>query len=309
MAQPEPQKTPISVRHRLEDMAGAALIGLVMRLPYARRVRTMGWVFRRVLGPLGFNRRTRANLAYVCPDLSAAETRRLCAEVADNFGRVLIELHSGREFAERTAHFPIGGPGLAQLDDAHAAGRPVVLVSAHFGNYDAWRAGLIARGFSVGGLYKPMSNPATNARYVPTIEEIGQPLFPRGNAGMAGMIRFLRRGGMLGLLGDLYVSDGELLDFLGKPARTATSAAKMALKYDALLVPLYATRDADGLNFTIEVETPIPHSDATTMTQALNDSAAARIRENPGQWFWVHRRWKHNQPEEAQTAGPSQRAG
>ena len=110
------------------------------------------------------------------------------------------------------------------------------------------------------------------------------------------MIRFVKSGGMLGLLGDHYMSRGELLDFLGKPAWTATSAAKMALKYKALLVPLYATRNPDGLTFTIEVEEPIPHSDALTMTQALNDSAGRRVRGHMGQWFWLHRRWKRADP-------------
>ncbi len=287
-----PAPDRLSLRHRIEDRAGAAVIGAVRLLPYRWRIPAMGWFFRRVLGPLALNRRVRDNLAHVFPDLPAAEVKRLCAEVCDNFGRSLIELHSGAEFARHAATLPIGGPGLAALDEAHAQARPVILVSAHFGNYDAWRAGLTARGFRVGGLYKPMKNPASNARYVATIENVAKPLFPRGNAGMAAMIRFVRSGGMLGVLGDTHMRHGALLDFLGQPAWTATSAAKMALKYDALLVPVYATRNPDGLTFAIEVEEPIPHSDALTMTQALNDSAAARVRGTMGQWFWLHRRWK-----------------
>jgi KDO2-lipid IV(A) lauroyltransferase len=144
----------------------------------------------------------------------------------------------------------------------------------------------------------PMTNPAANRRYLDKLGEIGSPLFPRGAAGMSDMIRFLRGGGMLLLLGDHYMAGGELIDFLGKPAWTATSAAKLALKYDALLVPIYATRNRDGLSFTIEVEPPVPHSDPLTMTRALNDSASARVRATPGQWFWLHRRWK-NAPDTA----------
>jgi len=261
-------------------------------LPYRRRVPAMGWFSRTILGPLAMNRRTRANLALIFPDMPEPEVRRICRAVADNFGRSFIELHAGPKFAELAATLPIGGPGLAALDAAHHANRPVILVSAHFGNYDAWRAGLTARGYRVGGLYMPMKNPAANRRYVSTIESIASPLFPRGSEGMANMIRFLRSGGMLGLLGDHAMAGGEMLDFLGKPALTATSAAKMALKYNALLVPLYATRNPDGLNFTIDVENPIAHTDAITMTQAINDSTTARVRGHMGQWFWLHRRWK-----------------
>lgn len=291
MARPSSPDTP-TLRHRIDDAATAAIIGVMRLLPYRWRVPAMGWFSRTVLGPLALNRRVRENLRHVFPDLPPAEVRRICREVADNFGRSFIELHSGPEFARFAATLPIGGPGLAALDEAHARQRPVILVSAHFGNYDAWRSGLSARGFRVGGLYMPMTNPAANRRYVATIESIAKPLFPRGAEGLADMIRFLRGGGMLGLLGDHYMATGELVDFLGKPAWTATSAAKMALKYNALLVPLYATRNPDGLTFTIEVEDPIPHSDALTMTQALNDSASARVRGHLGQWFWLHRRWK-----------------
>ena len=292
---PTPAPDRPTLRHRLEDAATAAIIGTVRLLPYRRRLAAMSWFFRRILGPLALNRRVRENLALVFPDLPETEVAAICTGVADNFGRSFIELHSGPEFARFAATLPIGGPGLAALDQAHAQGQPVVLVSAHFGNYDAWRAGLAARGFRVGGLYMPMTNPLANRRYVVTIESIASPLYPRGSEGMTDMLRFLRSGGMLGLLGDHYMARGDLLPFLGKPAWTATSAAKMALKYKALLVPLYATRNADGITFTIDVEAPIPHTDALTMTQALNDSTSARVRAHPGQWFWLHRRWKNTE--------------
>lgn len=291
-----PAKPPaddrLTLRHWLQDRAATAITGTVLQLPYRHRVAAMGWFSRAILRPLFMTGRIRANLRHVWPDLPRDERRRIERAVADNFGRSLIELQSGTEFAAHAATMPIHGPGLAALEQAHAMGRPVILVSAHFGNYDAWRAGLSARGFRVGGLYKPLSNPASNRRYVATIESIAKPLFPRGTEGLAAMIRFLRSGGMLGILGDLHISHGEVLPFLGKPALTATSAAKLALKYDALLVPLYATRNPDGLSFDIEVEAPIPHSDAIAMTRALNDSATARVRAHPGQWFWLHRRWK-----------------
>ena len=66
----------------------------------------------------------------------------------------------------------------------------------------------------------------------------------------------------------------------------------MALKHDALLVPIYGLRLKDGFGFEMRIEAPIAHSDPETMTQALNDSLAAMIRAAPNQWFWMHRRWK-----------------
>ena len=279
-------------RQRLIEVAGRLPLDLTRLLPYAARVRFMGWLGRNLLGPVAMNRRTRANLRRIWPDLPRSEVRRLCRASADAFGRTVIELNSGTDFARHAARQPITGPGLAALEAAQARGQPVILMSAHFGNYDVVRAGLTARGFRVGGLYKPLNNPRLNARYVARIGRIAQPLFPAGRAGLAQMVQFLKSGGMLGILNDQHEGTGVLLPFLGHPALTALSAAKLALKYDALLVPVYAIRAPDGLNFTVEVEEPIPPSDPETMTRAYNDSVSARIRAHPGQWFWAHRRWK-----------------
>jgi Kdo2-lipid IVA lauroyltransferase/acyltransferase len=144
----------------------------------------------------------------------------------------------------------------------------------------------------MGGLYRLMNNPYSNAHYVASVEGVGGRAFPRDRRGLVGFVRVLRGGGQGAILIDQYFGGGELLDFLGKPAPTVLSAAEMALKSDALLVPIYAERLENGLDFDVSVEAPIPHGDARSMTQALNDSLAARVRARPEQWFWVHRRWK-----------------
>ena len=278
---------------RLVSGAFRALIFVLLLLPYGMRVRLSGWLFARVVAPLaGYSQRIRDNLAKVLPDLPEAEVRRLIREVPNNVGRTLIEIYSGASFIAHVTSSPLAGPGLAALDAANEAGRPVILVTGHFGNYDASRAALIARGYRVGALYNPMANRYFNEHYVKAISSVGTPLFARGKRGMADMIRFLRSGGMLGLLIDQRMIRGERLTFFGQEALTALSAAELALKYDALVVPTYGIRKPDGLNFDIIIEAPIPHGTPEAMTQALNNSLEAVVRQNMGQWFWIHRRWK-----------------
>lgn len=277
----------------LLDRALRGLIGGLLWVPYRWRVPLCGWVMAQLVAPLvGYRARVRDNLARVRPDLPAAEVRRLMRAVPDNAGRTLIEIYSGPEFAARVARMPIAGPGLAALNRAQAAGRPVVLVSGHFGNYDAGRAALIARGYRVGALYRPMSNRYFNEHYVQAMQSIGRPMFPRGKPGLADMVRFLRGGGMLAMLIDQHFHRGARLSFFGHDALTALSAAEMALRYDAELVPFYGIRQPDGIHFQIAVEAPIPRGTPEAMTQALNDSLEALVRQHMDQWFWVHRRWK-----------------
>ncbi len=282
-----------SLRDKAISLGARALIGVACALPYRWRVPMVGWVVSRWVAPLaGWRKRIRDNLALTFPDMPQAEVERMVRAVPDNVGRTLIEMYSGAEFVARATRRPPEGPGLAHLDRAHAEGRPVVVVSGHIGNYDAGRAALIARGFRFGGLYSPMHNRFFNDHYVAAISAIGTPLFPRGREGLAGMVRFLRAGGMLGMVIDQHMGHGEDLTFLGQTARTALSAAELALKYDALLVPSYAIRLPNGLDFKVVVEAPIPAGTPEEMTQALNDSLDAMVRAHMDQWLWIHQRWK-----------------
>lgn len=277
----------------VQDRLYRLVLGVLLALPYRWRVPLAGWLLAYVVAPLaGYDRRVRDNLAKILPDLSEGEVRRMCREVPRNVGRTLIELYSGPAFVREVTREPLSGAGLPALDEAHRTGRPVILVTGHFGNYDASRAALIARGYRVGGLYRPMDNGWFNDHYVAAISKIGTPLFPRGRKGLADMVRFLRGGGMLGMVIDQHMGDGARLTFFGETALTSLAAAELALKYDALVIPTYGIRRPDGLSFDIVIEAPIPHGTPQEMTQALNDSLEALVRRHPEQWFWIHRRWK-----------------
>ncbi len=280
-------------RHWLVNGALRTIIHTALLMPYRMRVPFVGWIVRNFISRVaGYDKAARQHVAMIWPDLPAAEQRRIANACLDNAGRTFIENYSARDFPARLADNPIDGPGWLALQEAAASERPVILVTGHYGNYEATRAALVGRGFSVGGLYRDMSNPYFNAHYIKTMQAFGGPVFPQGRKGTAGFVRHLKAGGQLVLLFDQHVIGAPILDFLGHPARTATSAAELALRYDAVLIPFYGIRQADGLSFQTVLEAPIPASDPETMTLALNQSLAARIKEDPGQWFWVHRRWR-----------------
>jgi KDO2-lipid IV(A) lauroyltransferase len=254
----------------------------------------MGWLAAQVIAPVaGWRARVRANLAHVCPELPKTEVEKLARAVPNNAGRTLIEIYSGSDFVSRVKDSPIEGPGMAALEQARAQGRPVILVTAHFGNYDVARAALSARGHNMGALYRRMNNPYFNPHYVRSIGKIGQPLFEQGRRGMVQMVKHLRAGGVLGILSDVYFGNGVAMPFFGKPAMTSLATAEMALKYDAVLIPTFAIRQDNGLDFVIRLEPPVPHSDPVTMTQAVNAQLESLVRQHMGQWFWIHRRWKN----------------
>lgn len=287
----------------VDRIARSVIAGLLL-LPHPTRVAAMGWIARNVVGPLtGFTRRARANLAYIWPDMPEQDRRRIAHKVLDNAGRVIIENYATEDQLARAATWNTHGPGLDAAHAALAEGRPILFVSGHFGNYQAARAAMNVRGFSLGGLYRPLNNGYFNDHYVRTVEAVGGPAFARGRRGLASFMRHVKDGGHGALLIDQYYGDGVVVDFLGKPAPTAQSVGEIALKYNALVIPIYARRLDNGIDFDVLLEAPVPHTDAQTMTQALMDSLGAQVRERPGQWFWVHRRWKPDRQAARAAAG------
>lgn len=294
-AKPE-EPAALPLRDRLISGLLIGLIRLLGLLPYRLRVPMMGWIVSHVVGPvIGYRRRVRENLTMIFPEMPAAEKNRLARAVPDQIGRTLAELFSPEDLKATAAATPVTGPGAAALDAAREAGRPVIIVSGHIGNYDIARSILIRRGHKVGGLYRSMNYKGFNDFYVSRISQVGTPLFLRGRRGMGEMVKFLKEGNAIALLIDQHMGAGAPLKFFGRTAYTALSAAELALRYDALVVPCYGIRQPDGMSFEMVIEEPVPHGTPEEMTQALNDSLEAQVRAHMEQWLWVHRRWKEQE--------------
>ncbi|MGJ8622205.1 MAG: lysophospholipid acyltransferase family protein [Yoonia sp.] len=274
------------------DLLFRGLIAGLMKLPYERRVATMGWITRKILAPAaGYLHRADANLTLIYPDMPPQERKAIARACCDNFGRTIIENYSWPELGERMAQVTPTGAGLSALQEAAAAKRPVIFATGHFGNHEAARHLLTAQGYTVGGFYRPMNNPFFNTHYVATMSSWGGPVFAKGRQGTLGFVRHLHKGGMGTIFIDV-AARGKVLPFLGQPARTSLSPAEIALKLDAVIIPYFAIRQPDGLTFAVEVEAPITHATPKKMMLEMNQRLEAQITRNPAQWFWVHRRWK-----------------
>ncbi|WP_170382703.1 lysophospholipid acyltransferase family protein [Ruegeria atlantica] len=269
------------------------LIGAMRLLPYERRIATMGAIVRGVAPLVGFTKRVQRNLKLTCPDLPNSEVKRICRAVPDNAGRAIMEHFSPEDFTKRQAKAKVSGSGIAAFDAAVAEGRPVMMITAHFGHYLAARIALQNRsGQPIGCLYRRMANPYFNDMYVEAFYKTGAPMFEQGRRGMVEMVRSLKKGGIIAIVSDLHAHGGEELTFFGKPAVTSVLNAELAIKYKAVLIPCYAIRQPNGIDFEIVLHDPVPHTDPTTMTQFTNDDLEAIVRQHMGQWFWIHRRWK-----------------
>ena len=96
------------------------------------------------------------------------------------------------------------------------------------------------------------------------------------------------------ILMDQHTYGGSLLDFLGRPARTVTSAARLGIRYGYPIVVGSFVRIAP-YRYRLVGGDPIVFAKGTdrdVATQLLNDRLAAAIRKYPEQYLWMHRRWR-----------------
>ncbi len=257
----------------------------------ARNLGTLAGVVTRWFPPARW--RIEPDLKRVFPDMPRKDRVRLCRDIGRNMGRTLFEIYHCDEFQQFRHKITASGPGLEALRSARAQGKGAIIVSGHFGQWEAIRSVLSAQGMPAGAVYRPQTNRHYQRRLLAGIEAGGLPILPTGRAGTKALVSHLRAGGLVAILLDEKTADGARLPFLGHDALTSLAAARLALKFDVPMVPAYGTRTGPaGNTFEVDFEAPIPPSDPETMTQAFNDSLSARIRETPDQWYWLLRRWK-----------------
>jgi len=216
---------------------------------------------------------------------------KLGQDMGRHMGRTLFEIYHDIEFQTQHHKFRVSGPGLDALKESNSAGKGAIIVSGHFGQWEAVRAAIKMHGMESGAVYRPHKNRHYERRILAGIEAGGRPILATGRVGTKALVRHVRNGGIISILLDEKYSEGVKIPFLGHDALTSLSAAQLALKYDLLMIPSYGIRIGDGNAFCVEFEAPIPHTDSITMTREFNDSLSARIIKNPEQWYWMLRRW------------------
>lgn len=288
------QRDEATTSDRLLDRTLGGFLAVAARLPYERRIALAGALGKRLIArPSGYRQRILNNLDYVWPDRPLAERLAIADQAADNSARILMETFSLGELGDRMAQVEPEGAGIAALQAAQQAGRPIAMMTAHFGNHEAAWVCMLRHGVDVGVLYRPLSNALINQRYEDMADANGfGPRFPQNRKGLGNLLRHMKAGGAAMMLNDIYSGSGIEMDFLGKPARTSLSPAELALRLDALVLPFFAIRQPDGVSFRVEVEAPVEATDPVEMTRLINDRVEARIARHPGQWLWTHRRWK-----------------
>ncbi len=204
-----------------------------------------------------------------------------------------IDLSNYRDYIELVGHEPI-------LDQMLTGGRPMIFLSGHYGNWElaGYVFGLF--GFPTVSIARTLDNPYLD-RYLRSFRErTGQLLVPK-SGGFEQMEDTLRSGKVLSFLADQDAGQrGLYVDFFGRPASTHKAIALLAIEHQAPVIVGVARRIGPGFRYEIRCEDIIDPADLAgdpdavrQLTQRFTSALERLIRQDPTQYLWLHRRWKH----------------
>lgn len=263
------------------------------------------WVGRR-LGDLAYwalpGRRTvaRQNLARAFGEKrSRRDLYRLCRESFRHLGMTLVEACTFFFRPPSVLLSRVEVQGADHLKSAAAQGRGILLLTAHYGNWELLAAAHALTGYPLSVVVRPLDSPALDRLVTRFRERSGVAVIAKRRAFRA-VLEALRRGWMVGILLDQNASrrEGVFVPFFGQPASTSKSLALLALWSGAPVVPVFIHREAGGHHrVTVEPAVPPPatgqrEQDILALTATFARILESRIRQQPEQWLWIHRRWK-----------------
>lgn len=191
--------------------------------------------------------------------------------------------------------------GAEHLREGLAAGKGVILVSAHFGNFVLLLARLCLEGYKTSVVMRPLKNREIEKIFLPEARRIGlTPIYsiPR-QACVQEALKTLRRNEILFIPVDQNFGTGGIyVDFFNRKAATATGPIVFAERTGAAIVPCFIIRNPDDTH-TIKIE-PVVKLDRGADYQEYLHAALQKItgiierfiRAYPQEWTWIHRRWK-----------------
>lgn len=295
----------------LEYVAVRGLLGFLGVLPKKIAVSGATSVAMAAYYLLGSLRRVAmTNLKIAFPDGSETDHKRLAKGAFKNLGRVLGEMShfptATRESLAKTIEFQIEPDVFAEYESLKAAGRGVIIVSPHLGNWELLVYGWSALKEPISYLARPLDNPKIEALTVGLRTKFGNRPINKTNS-VSPAMKVLREGGILGILADVnaHPKEGVFVPFFGLPACTSSGVALLAMRTNAAIIPMCGAWDEEKQHYVgihgriiYPSNTGDRHRDVTETTARFTAEVEELIRKYPDQWLWIHKRWKSRPPGE-----------
>ena len=267
------------------------LIGKLIGLNFGRKL--FSFVFLKI-GPFFKSKKIIfQNLENYKSNLSPSEKEKIVSNMWKNYGYTFIEYVFLNYFRKNSGHVKVEGETIVKNISTKA--KPVIFISGHFSNFELMSMQITKTDISLAAIYRPLNNYFLN----PFMEYLRKKYvcknqIKKGINGVREAIDFINKGVSIALMIDQRVSEGEKINFFGKPALTTTLPAQLAIKYNLKIVPVFIERDKKNdfrIKFLEEID-PLKFNDKFDLSKKLNNILEMMIKSNPNEWIWSHNRWK-----------------
>lgn len=251
------------------------------------------------LGPL-LSKKTqiaRRNFQLAGLNLTKEQQDQILKKMWQNLGRTFLEyihLPSQKPFGKKS---PYTIEGIHHLDLLINDGKPGLLFSAHYGNWEVGTYIAQKRGLKTAQITRFLNNPLTRFLVNKCHGRLARKIVPKGPQGAKEIMKELKSGHHVSMLADQKMNDGQPIPFFGREAMTAPAFSRMALKFDCPILPFQVIR-TKGVKCKVIYHPPLTMPKTGTdqekmlsLLKQMNNHIETWVREHPEQWFWVHRRW------------------
>ena len=307
---------PKPPRNKLVDLAqyvGLRLVSMCLQMfPVDANLRTA-----KLLGSFMYavdgkhRRRALANLARSFPDMPDRRRRALARGSMQQLFMLFVEvlftvrlvrLDTWADHVELESFRDV-------LDLLMRRGQGLIMLTGHYGNWEILGYTLATLGFETTSIARPLDNRYVNDWLLGVRERRGQRIIDKKGATPI-VTGVLGSGGAIGIIADQNAgTKGIFVDFFGRKAATYKSIGLLAMQYRIPVVIGYARRVQGRFKFKVGAQDIIYPADWDAqddplryITQRYTKAIEEFIRADPGQYLWVHRRWKTRPKGEAAEA-------
>jgi KDO2-lipid IV(A) lauroyltransferase len=270
-----------------------------------RRAGAIGaWIGALGYRPLGIRRAVvERQVRAALPELSEAEVLRIARGAYAHLGRTTIETALLPAYSrEQVLGMFDGVDGWDAMERARAQGKGVLIVSGHLGNWELAGAFVAASGVPLEAVARGMENPLFDRYITETRRSIGMAVIHDADA-VRRVPRATREGHAVAMLVDQGAAGlaSSWVPFFGRYAKTPRGPAVFALRLGAPVVFATALRQPNGKYVMHYEEVPVHptgdrEADVDKIVADYTSTLERWIRRAPEQYFWHHRRWKHQRP-------------
>ena len=267
----------------------------VLALLPLRVLRGLGWAIGRILFVLAAPRRRVAlrNLALCYPDVPEKQRRVWAQETFVVFCQSWLD-RSWLWFAPREV--VLERVKLTGALDELEGDTPTIIFAPHFYGMDAGGSALTlhtSRAFT--SIFSTHPDPAVDAWFREGRQRFGDVRMLNRNDGVKPIISNLRKGGLLYLLPDMDFgrNDSLFVPFYGVQSATVPSLSRFARLGRAKVIAMVTRLTPGGYCAEITPSWPAyPTDDVEADTALMNAHLQSYIDASPGQYYWVHKRFK-----------------